>query len=513
MMQVKEKWVGLYAGHVPHLGNRTTNWVEGAHAKLKQLVTHTNASMETVFESIDRWYFGMWEKIEQRTEIESFKYNPSFMLDKDAHRMNHLRLKISKFAFNRLKNDVVPASYRVNKKDDCECEIKIQYKLPCAHMISGDSSPIPLTAIHPRWILKEDDIPNNEYIYGTNDDDKKACGNGEVKVPEMIYDSDDYSVIDLVDDSDDDNTPASLTEKNVIIIDSDNDNDDIDLVPTTDSNPSFHNNAHLTSGDDNNDINVNEPVTTSRDHLIARGSEMLYLIHSRLNSDITNQERQDILNMLEAILDKSHHETALNLKQPVKKVSTKGRPASSKRDRAAWEDQSSQQRKKMKNTRNSDHETVSDVMKVDNQTKVCDQQVQSFIKKLTIIGPKEPSLPSKKEPLNKTTFKNETVTDVYNPFGDGNCGYRCLAKAIYDDEEAYGEVKKAMKSTLQRDVKVFSNFIGNDEMNDLKASLDSRGNCLDDESLWFHAMDGSQLAANTFKRPIELHSSDALRQL
>ncbi|KAI8076318.1 uncharacterized protein BX664DRAFT_369721 [Halteromyces radiatus] len=137
--------------------------------------------METVFESIDRWYFGMWEKIEQRTEIESFKYNPSFMLDKDAHRMNHLRLKISKFAFNRLKNDVVPASYRVNKKDDCECEIKIQYKLPCAHMISGDSSPIPLTAIHPRWILKEDDIPTNEYIYGTvvanctNDDDKKAC--------------------------------------------------------------------------------------------------------------------------------------------------------------------------------------------------------------------------------------------------------------------------------------------------------------------------------------------------
>ncbi|KAI8076314.1 uncharacterized protein BX664DRAFT_50159 [Halteromyces radiatus] len=59
MMQVKEKWVGLYAGHVPHLGSRTTNRIEGAHAKLKQLVTHTNASMEIVFESIDRWYLGM----------------------------------------------------------------------------------------------------------------------------------------------------------------------------------------------------------------------------------------------------------------------------------------------------------------------------------------------------------------------------------------------------------------------------------------------------------------------
>ncbi|KAI8093756.1 uncharacterized protein BX664DRAFT_358155 [Halteromyces radiatus] len=174
---VKEKWVGLYAGHVAHLGNRTTNRVEGAHAKLKQLVTYTNASMETVFESIDRWYSGMWEKIEQRTEIESFRYDHSFMLDKDVHRMECLRLKTSKFAFNRLKNGVVPASYRVDRKDDCECEIKIQYKLPCAHMISGDSSPIPLSM---------------------NNDGKNDCDNDQVEMNKVIYGSDDYSRYDIL---------------------------------------------------------------------------------------------------------------------------------------------------------------------------------------------------------------------------------------------------------------------------------------------------------------------------
>ncbi|KAI8078899.1 uncharacterized protein BX664DRAFT_40949 [Halteromyces radiatus] len=141
------------------------------------------------------------------------------------------------------------------------------------------------------------------------------------RCPEMIYDSDDYSVIDLVDDSYDDHVlPTATTEKHVIVIDSDTDDGDIGLAPTVDTDSSFHTNAHLTSGDNSKGINMNEPATTSHDHLIERGNELLYLIHANLNSDISNQERQDIINMLEVILDKSHHEMALNLKQPIKLI-------------------------------------------------------------------------------------------------------------------------------------------------------------------------------------------------
>jgi hypothetical protein len=40
------------------------------------------------------------------------------------------------------------------------------------------------------------------------------------------------------------------------------------------------------------------------------------------------------------------------------------------------------------------------------------------------------------------------VTDVFNPNGDGNCGFRCIAKALYDDQENFGLAKSTMLETL-----------------------------------------------------------------
>jgi hypothetical protein len=56
----------------PHLGNRSTNRVEGAHAGLKAILSHSGGNMDKAFESIDKWYRGMVRKKEEISACELF---------------------------------------------------------------------------------------------------------------------------------------------------------------------------------------------------------------------------------------------------------------------------------------------------------------------------------------------------------------------------------------------------------------------------------------------------------
>jgi hypothetical protein len=55
-LTMKEKWVGAYTNLLPHLGNTSTNRVEGAHAALKSILLHSGGGIDTAFDSIDKWY-------------------------------------------------------------------------------------------------------------------------------------------------------------------------------------------------------------------------------------------------------------------------------------------------------------------------------------------------------------------------------------------------------------------------------------------------------------------------
>lgn len=55
MLKKKEMWVGYYANNLMHMGNRTSNRVEGTHASIKSNNNTSSGRMAVVTEKIMNW--------------------------------------------------------------------------------------------------------------------------------------------------------------------------------------------------------------------------------------------------------------------------------------------------------------------------------------------------------------------------------------------------------------------------------------------------------------------------
>jgi hypothetical protein len=101
------------------------------------------------------------------------------------------------------------------------------------------------------------------------------------------------------------------------------------------------------------------------------------------------------------------------------------------------------------------------------------------------------------------------VLDVFNPQPDGNCGFRCLARALKNDESKYSDIKTTMLHHLrtEKNSYIMSTFLNEAQFERLERLLEYSGRCVDDPTLWFVDPDCSQLAADTFRTPIEFHST------
>jgi hypothetical protein len=101
------------------------------------------------------------------------------------------------------------------------------------------------------------------------------------------------------------------------------------------------------------------------------------------------------------------------------------------------------------------------------------------------------------------------VTDVYNPSGDGNCGFRCLAMAMEKDQGKYRVIKDRMLEHLNANHHHYrqNGVFLDDDLKKLFAILRHQGACAGEPQLWFNSPDCAQLAADTFLRPIEVHSN------
>lgn len=51
-----EKWTGFHANVLPHMGNRTTNRVEGTNANTKEHVGTSSGKLENVTKKIVEWW-------------------------------------------------------------------------------------------------------------------------------------------------------------------------------------------------------------------------------------------------------------------------------------------------------------------------------------------------------------------------------------------------------------------------------------------------------------------------
>ncbi|KAI9478176.1 MAG: hypothetical protein EXX96DRAFT_239107 [Benjaminiella poitrasii] len=95
---------------------------------------------------------------------------------------------------------------------------------------------------------------------------------------------------------------------------------------------------------------------------------------------------------------------------------------------------------------------------------------------------------------------------VLNPVGDGNCGFRCIAHAIYGDENVKFRVKQEMKDWYE--IKYDQIYKGRVDADSVSRTLNNFDECLSVDS-WFDSVDCPQIAADLYNRAIAVYSETA----
>jgi hypothetical protein len=104
------------------------------------------------------------------------------------------------------------------------------------------------------------------------------------------------------------------------------------------------------------------------------------------------------------------------------------------------------------------------------------------------------------------------IIDIFNPTPDGNCGYRCLAKALGYQEDGWFQVRIEMIEEATKNQRVYSRFQGGTKAmaSVINTLMVETKNTTITYKQWLSKLDHGQIAANTYKRPIVFLSRDDL---
>ena len=86
--------------------------------------------------------------------IDSLLFNK-----KTEFRFKQLKFKVVRFAMDKIRENalVTMEDNFVSKGDNCNCWDRLRYLLPCPCILSRYSGEIPLSIIHHRWLIDEDE--------------------------------------------------------------------------------------------------------------------------------------------------------------------------------------------------------------------------------------------------------------------------------------------------------------------------------------------------------------------
>ncbi|KAI5395777.1 hypothetical protein KIW84_062092 [Lathyrus oleraceus] len=124
----KHRFVGEWINRVLHLGNTTTNWVESAHWKLKQMLGNSIGDMVKCWEAMNnnlRLQLGNIKASFQNSfyEVEHAHISPFY---------GYLRGSVSRAALRRIAEELLRVDYVGTNKKICGCTTRKSYGLPCA---------------------------------------------------------------------------------------------------------------------------------------------------------------------------------------------------------------------------------------------------------------------------------------------------------------------------------------------------------------------------------------------
>ncbi|OAV91307.1 hypothetical protein PTTG_28027 [Puccinia triticina 1-1 BBBD Race 1] len=120
---------------------------------------------------------------------------------------------------------------------------------------------------------------------------------------------------------------------------------------------------------------------------------------------------------------------------------------------------------------------------------------------------------------NKAIYLNQIpehlrmyIEDVFNPIGDGNCGFHCISKALgYDGKDGWLQVREEMINEIANHKNVYSKLQGGEaEINRILEALKVTGpatKAMVPAEKWLNKLEHGQIIANTYTHPVIFLSS------
>jgi hypothetical protein len=147
----KHRCVSAWTNNYMHLGNTTTNRVEGSHGRLKGYLHGSTGDLATGWEAIDKML------INQFTELQAtFGRNVSVVEHtfKDHYLYALLNFKVSRAALNHIRREELRVEECGMDSKKCGCLMRRTYGLPCACVIARkikNNLPIRLDEVNAHW--------------------------------------------------------------------------------------------------------------------------------------------------------------------------------------------------------------------------------------------------------------------------------------------------------------------------------------------------------------------------
>ncbi|CAK8536513.1 unnamed protein product [Lathyrus sativus] len=146
----RQRFVEAWINRLLHFGNTTTNRVESAHWKLKQMLGNSIGDMVKCWEAMNdnlKLQLGNIRASFQKSfyEVEHAHVSPFY---------NNLRGSVSRDALRRIAEELKRVDYVGTNKEKCRCTLRTTYGLPCACELTGyriDGIPIPIEVVHVHW--------------------------------------------------------------------------------------------------------------------------------------------------------------------------------------------------------------------------------------------------------------------------------------------------------------------------------------------------------------------------
>ncbi|CAJ2672967.1 unnamed protein product [Trifolium pratense] len=146
----KEQFIEAWTNRVMHLGNTTTNRVESAHWRLKQMLEHNKGDLCKCLE-------GMNDNIILEVDKIKKSFQKSFYYAEKTHSspfFQYLRNFVSRAAMTLISDEMKRIDIVGTDKNLCGCKLRSTCELPCACELSGYTTsgvPIPLDSVHGHW--------------------------------------------------------------------------------------------------------------------------------------------------------------------------------------------------------------------------------------------------------------------------------------------------------------------------------------------------------------------------